>query len=1015
MNVWSSLRRLGRRWLITFSVIALALLGYLWAGYALAPRLIRSEAMRWAHQHPGVTLSLGAIRVDPVHLTVSIHHLRLQTQGRPIAAVRRLFIGFKPLALLAGTYHIGTLELDAPRLDVLIGADGKSNLAALVSHAPPASSGPPPQIRIDDLRIEQGALHFSDRRRSPTARESLTPITFRLVHFRSWAGGHGQFALNADSSDGTHIAWWGDVSMSPLTVRGGVSVNNEPLTGLTRFAPAHLPVTPRAGALSLNTRYTVGEGPHGIAVALSNLVMTVRALALDGGTALHGIVQAHTVHLTGGALKLTAGAPPQGRLSALIVHGVRLEGTGAARGQRASLGTLSLEHVQLQWPSHRIAIGALGLQGLRLPIQRERDGRLALLSLLPARPAARAPAARSAPPVAPPWSVRLARLTVRDVALPIRDRSVTPAAHFEVRLYSLTARTLGTDLNTPVPFSLRAGIAPRAYLALNGRVIPGRRSAAVWVSLSRLPLAPFVPYLPLAHTAEVHSGSLGVRGFAELSGGRLVHLRGGAELSDLQLLARASGIGLFGWRQLSVTGIDYRPARLVIGAARLDAPLGRIVILPNRTLNLAALFLPAKAGAAPQQPAPPPAHAAPHPALAVLLRQLQIVNGSIRFADESIEPHFHAPINDLHGSIANISTAHDAIARVALAGQVINRYSPVSIRGAFNPYGLGRDTDIRAGFENIQLPIFDPYSDRYAGYAIAKGILSAHFRYRIDNRRLNADHRIVVEQLQWGGASASHARVGWPIRLATALLKDRNGVIRIHLPVTGSLNNPDFHIASIVWTMLWHLLEKAALAPFDLIGKLFTGAAQAQYIAFRPGSAALPRGAGPSLAALSRALAARPALRVDIPAGPASAEDARALENRQIEALALTRLHRAPPGGFAALPVSEQHRALAALFRARLHRSPVYPVPAAATAVKTSAAAQRLARMNRQIRWLRAQLRPTVHLAPGALAALGLARAQVVQNALLAHGTLSPKRVFLTTQQSGAPWHERVRLQLRLQ
>jgi hypothetical protein len=133
----------------------------------------------------------------------------------------------------------------------------------------------------------------------------------------------------------------------------------------------------------------------------------------------------------------------------------------------------------------------------------------------------------------------------------------------------------------------------------------------------------------------------------------------------------------------------------------------------------------------------------------------------------------------------------------------------------------------------------------------------------------------------------------------------------------------------------------------------------------------------------------------------------------------LTHLHGTAPGGFAALPAREQRQALAALFRARLHRSPVYPAPpagpAAGTAAKTSAAAQHLARVNRQIRWLRAQLRPTVHLAPGALVALGLARAQVVQDALLAHGTLSPKRVFLTTKQSGEPLHGRVRLQLRLQ
>jgi hypothetical protein len=1019
MSLRASIRRLGRRWLITFSLIALVLLGYLWAGYALAPRLIRTEATRWARQHPGVTLALGTIRVDPVHLTVSIRDLRLRQRGQPIATVGRLFIGFKPLALLVGTYHISTLELDAPRLDVRLGADGQLNLAALAAGTHHAPSGRPPQIRIDDLRIKRGALRLSDHKLSPTARESLSPITFRLVHFRSWAGG-GQFALQAISGDGTHIAWWGAVSMAPLAIRGGVSVRGEPLTALTRFAPAHLPVIPRAGVLSLNTRYTLGAGPHGLALALAGLTMTVRALSLDGGSVLHGLIQAHSIHLSGAAIQLAAGAAPAAHLHALLLRGIRLEGTGAAHGQHARLAALSLEHVQLQWAARRIAIAALALRGLQLPIQRERNGRLALLRLLPEHSTAPAahPVPRGAPPAASPWRVHLAQLTVSNVTLPVSDRSVTPAAHFEVRLYSLTARALDSNLKTAVPFSLRAGIAPRAYLALDGRLVPGRRSAALWVSLSHLPLAPFVPYLPLARTAEVHSGSLGVHGFAELAGGHLMRLHGSAALNDLQLIARASGIGLIGWRALNVNGIDYRPGRLVVDGARLDAPVGRIVILPNRTLNLAALFPPVKAGAQPP-PAPPPRSKVPRPAaLAMLLRRLQIVNGSIRFADESISPHFHAPINDLHGSIANVSTARTAIARVALTGQVINRYSPVHISGAFNPYGLGRDTDIRAGFQNIQLPIFDPYSDRYAGYAIAQGILSAKFRYRIDNGQLNADHRIVVDQLQWGGASTSRDRVGWPIRLATALLKDRNGVIRIHLPVTGSLNNPDFHIASIVWMMLLHLLEKAALAPFDLIGTLFAGAAQAQYIAFQPGSAALPHAAGASLAALSRALAARPALRVEVPAGPAGPADAVALENERIEALALTHLHRAPPGGFAALAAREQRRALETLYRARLHRRPIYPAPPVkaptAGATAKTAAAQRLARMHRQIRWLREHLRPTVHLAPGALVALGLARAQAVQNALLAKGTLNPKRVLLTTKHSATPWHHRVRLQLLL-
>ena len=356
---------------------------------------------------------------------------------------------------------------------------------------------------------------------------------------------------------------------------------------------------------------------------------------------------------------------------------------------------------------------------------------------------------------------------------------------------------------------------------------------------------------------------------------------------------------------------------------------------------------------------------------------------------------------------------------------MIDRYSPVTVSGSFNPYGLGRSTDIRVAFHDIQLPIFDPYTDFYAGYAIARGTLSTRCHYRIVNRELEADHHIVVDQLQWGSPSGSKHRVGWPIRLATALLKDRAGVIRIDLPVTGSLSNPDFHIASIVWTMLRHVLEKAALAPFDLIGKLFAGAQKAQYIVFAPGSAAVAKGAGANLSALAHALAKRPGLRVDIPAGPAGPADALALENDRIDALALAHHRGAHTGSLSALSLRAQRGLLAALYRARLGKRPMYPahlpvqpVPAAAPMTKTPAGTappdpQRVRRQG-EIRWLREPLRATVRPTREALIALGLARARRVQDLLLAHHILGAHRVFLTSRESGTAWHGCVRLKLRL-
>ncbi|EQD43999.1 hypothetical protein B1A_15276, partial [mine drainage metagenome] len=159
-----------------------------------------------------------------------------------------------------------------------------------------------------------------------------------------------------------------------------------------------------------------------------------------------------------------------------------------------------------------------------------------------------------------------------------------------------------------------------------------------------------------------------------------------------------------------------RPNRLHIRFVRLVAPAGLIAILPNRSWNLAAL-MPAPAGPThPRAPHPPPKAAGP--AFSARVNRLFIVDGTITFADESVEPHFRAPIRRLHGVILNLSSAPNALSSIALAGEVTDRFSPVTVAGKFNVYGLGRDTNIRATFKNIQLPIFDPYSDLYAGYAI---------------------------------------------------------------------------------------------------------------------------------------------------------------------------------------------------------------------------------------------------------------------------------------------------------
>jgi hypothetical protein len=57
--------------------------------------------------------------------------------------------------------------------------------------------------------------------------------------------------------------------------------------------------------------------------------------------------------------------------------------------------------------------------------------------------------------------------------------------------------------------------------------------------------------------------------------------------------------------------------------------------------------------------------------------------------------------------------------------------------------------------------------------------------------------------------------------LGVALLKDIDGRIVIDLPVSGSLDDPEFRVGQVVLRVIVNLLTKAAVSPFALLGSMF--------------------------------------------------------------------------------------------------------------------------------------------------------------------------------------------------
>jgi hypothetical protein len=151
--------------------------------------------------------------------------------------------------------------------------------------------------------------------------------------------------------------------------------------------------------------------------------------------------------------------------------------------------------------------------------------------------------------------------------------------------------------------------------------------------------------------------------------------------------------------------------------------------------------------------------------------------------------------------------------------------------------------------------------------------------------QLTASNKIVLNQIKFGD-KVDGAPNSLPVKLAVALLADRNGVIDIDLPVSGSLNDPQFSVGSIVFKLIINLVVKAITSPFSLLaGAIGGGGDELGQVNFMAGSAALSAQALPGLEKVAKAMQARPNLKMTV-VGQASIDVEReAFKKERLKAL----------------------------------------------------------------------------------------------------------------------------------
>jgi uncharacterized protein involved in outer membrane biogenesis len=819
----------------------------------------------------------------------------------PALAWQRLDVALADVQPLARKVVLGDITLAGAQLDARRDAQGRIDLMPPPgpATATPAVPAPGPaanawQLATGKIALTQARVEWRDATTQPAAALRIEPLDVSVGAVRWPVEAPVPVTLAA--------------KLAPLEASGAVASAGEAAT-LTLDGQA----TDRAAEARVDLQ--------GLDLAwLEPYLSTALAARVKGQAAAKATVA------------WTAGEGPRIKVSGAQAWLERLQLADDAKsrtGAPLSAARIALGDASVDLAARQVTLASLTIERPSLALMRDAQGRWNAQQWL--RPSVPSNAAASTAPAPAPWQLKVGEFKLEAAELRLEDLRPAPPAAGEppapVRLraaLSASVRDLAWPSGPPARTQLQLRIShgdaasrSSARVDWNGSIAPSPLAARGALRVERFPVHAFEPYFGNGLNVALLRADVDWRGdiaVAERARQQWdASAKGNARITDLRVQERGGGNlaagsrgadELLTWQSLALDGLvfDLRAGakpKLEIASTALSDFYSRLVITEGGRFNLrdvaAAPGAPssappaaqtadaasaAAAAAAASAPAAAPSADAGLP-IDIRIGGVRLANGKVDFTDRFIRPNYSAALSELNGTLGAFDSTTRDMATLDLKGRAAGT-ALLEISGAVNPTARPLALDIKAKATDLELAPLSPYAGRYAGYAIERGKLSMDVAYRIDaDGKLDAKNQVILNQLTFGEKVESPDATKLPVLLAVALLKDRNGVIDINLPVSGSINDPQFSVWGIVFKIIGNLLVKALTAPFALLAG---GGEDLSFVGFTPGTRAFDDAGRATIDKVAKALTDRPTLKMTVTGAADPASEREAIQRAALDA-----------------------------------------------------------------------------------------------------------------------------------
>jgi hypothetical protein len=480
-----------------------------------------------------------------------------------------------------------------------------------------------------------------------------------------------------------------------------------------------------------------------------------------------------------------------------------------------------------------------------------------------------------------------------NVATEVRDTRTAQPIMLNAAPLTLDLKDVSSDLSKPIALNIDATLKPYGGFKIDGTVAFDPLAAKLHVVTTKVDLSPADIYLSRRFNVKLSGAALTMDGNLEAARERdnfSLSYRGDAALGNLLLTDKLTNERLLRCSALRASRIDANigdgAPHVAVGEVALADFRALVILNSDANLNLGDLArartaapqliisaIESSGRGPPQAPTAEPQTATVAAPLKspidadISVGKITLKGGAINYTDNFIRPHYTVDLTNLAGEIGGFGTRSTSPAEVEVKG-LINSVSPIAIRGSLNPLAPEAFVDIEAQSDGYQLINLTAYSAKYTGYPITMGTLKVDVHYLVQNRQLTATNHLFISRLSLGEKVQSPNAIDLPIALAVKLLKNPRGEIDITLPVSGSLDDPQFSVGALFLQALKDVILKIVESPFEVLATVAGvegGSSQnLQHVPFPPGQATLTPAAKSQLSTVAKAMQNRPELRLTL-------------------------------------------------------------------------------------------------------------------------------------------------------